>query len=179
MSKHEDPGVPDEETEILVPQHQIQQIQVASTTPGIPAAKIPETQVEGPPQVVPQTPDSKPDAGTPIHGPLQELVERLESQNDLARRIAQLSAVESAPPPVRWYDRPVLVGFLGTLLAVVVPSVTAIDGCLSKSTELELARQRLTHEISKEYVASYAHKEALAQALNPSLSPTHRFRAQF
>lgn len=84
---------------------------------------------------------------------------------------------EQSPPTGRWYDRPILVGFLGTVIAAVVPATSAIDGCISKSKELELSERKLTHEVSTDYINSYALKDALMQSLNPDLSQTHRLRA--
>ncbi len=104
---------------------------------------------------------------------LHALVLELEQKDDLVDRIAKLSD----PRPARWYDRPILLGFLGTLFAAVIPSATAINGCIQKSTELQLAKQRLDHEITSAYISSYALKDALVQALNPSLSAAHRIRA--
>lgn len=107
---------------------------------------------------------------------IEDALKRIEERETLAHRVSQI--IHKAPPPAdRWYDKPILVGFLGTLIAAVVPATSAIDGCISKSKDLELAETKLKHEISTDYVNSYALKDALTQALNPELSQTHRLRA--
>lgn len=107
---------------------------------------------------------------------VEQLLKKIEQEEQLAERVGRLLK-ERSPAPSRWYDKPVLVGFLGTIIAAVVPATAAIDGCINKSTELELARSRLEHEVSNDYINSYALKDALTQALNPDLSQVHRLRA--
>lgn len=112
----------------------------------------------------------------PEPGPLEQLLTKIEQRESLAPRVGRILQ-EPTPAAARWYDKPVLVGFIGTVIAAVLPATTAIDGCISKSTDLELARRKLEHEISTGYISSYALKDALIQALNPELSQTHRLRA--
>lgn len=165
-----EPDAPEEELEFLVPIHGQQGI------PSPRAIQVPVAKDEFPPAPKEDVPHpSKRIAST--QDDIQALVTKLEKQDDLARRIAKLTASEVSATPSRWYDRPILVGFLGTVLAAIVPSATAINGCLTKSTELELDKQRLAHQVSSDYVSSYALKDALTQALNPSLSEAHRYRA--
>jgi hypothetical protein len=115
------------------------------------------------------------DATEHLLGDLQALVTKLEKQDELAIRISKLMAPNVSI--MRWYDRPILVGFLGVLVAAIAPITTTINAYIQKDTDLQLAQQRLEYEISSGYLSSYAVKEALTQALNPSLSLAHRARA--